>query len=212
MKFSTITVILLILSFNDLFSQNLKGKRIDLRANTSVSGDLYFMETTCSGKDVKIKFKIKDSVDMEKLNADSNYSAIRRYILETKPFNSKNEAWITRIEQSDSIRLSYTAFHVDSITISYNRYPEYKKLLDTLFSSSKSELENKISNNNRMVLDGTSMTFRFFDKEKLRFVAYTQSPDQISHPLIYNYMRSTMAIYKKEQKNDFLNKYRTNRY
>jgi len=212
MKNYLLTFILIILASVDLFSQNLKGKSITLQAITSVATKEYFIETFCYKNEIKIKFKLKDSVSMNKLRSDSTFNVLSKSLLMVKQYDPKNDTLINLYKRVDSVIRTNTVYSVDSVKINYNQFPEYKKLLVKLFSSSQTDLENKENNKNRFVLDGTTMDFKFFQDESIKFTAYSHSPNKLSHPLIYDYINSTMDIYRKIKKNSFLTKEKTSGY
>ncbi len=211
MKTYLLTIALLFIISVDLYSQKLEGRSIRLRAVTSVAMQEYFVETNCFENEIRIKFKFKDSVLMNKLRTESTYKSLSKSLIKTR-YDLKNDTTMNLYRRLDSAMKVNTVYSIDSIKIDYNQYPEYEKLLTTLLKSSQAELENKENNKNRFVLDGTTMDFKFFQNDSLKFTAYAHSPSKTSHPLLYEYINSTMSIYRELKKNNFLAKEKTSGY
>jgi len=211
MKTYLLSIALLFIISADLHSQKLEGKSVRLQAITSVAMQEYFIETNCFENGIKIKFKFKDSILMNKLRTDSTYRILSKSLIETKYYR-KNDTIMNLYKRVDSAIKVNTVYSIDSIKINYNENPEYEKLLAILLNSSQAELENKGNNKNRFVLDGTTMDFEFFQNDSIKFTAYAHSPNKTSHPLLYEYINSTMNIYRGLKKNNFLTKKITSGY
>jgi hypothetical protein len=203
MKVFILTIALLFTISDKSFSQKIEGKSIKLKAISSATSQEYFIETNCLKNEIKIEFKFRDSVLMDKLSADTTYKSLLKYFTETK-LNAKDDSQINLFKRLDSVVRKNTVYSIDSIIIKYNQYPEYEKLIATLVNSSQSKLENKGNNKRRIVLDGTSMYFSFFRNEKIKFTAQAQSPNKTSHPLLNEYLNSTVNIYKELKKDNLL--------
>jgi hypothetical protein len=211
MKCLIFTFIILFLAYNHLFSQDLNGKRITLEANTSVSGSQFTMETSCYEKEIKIKVIVKDSVSENAFRADSAYKFLVSSIDIVK-FDLKNDTLMNLIRKIDSVRKVHTAYIVDSLYITYNEFPNYKKLLNDLFNSSQTKLENINPNKQRIILDGTPMKFKFSQNGSSIFTTYAHSPSDSSHPLLFNYIKETLSILRKEKQNTLITKEITSGY
>jgi hypothetical protein len=211
MKSLIFTFFVLFLSSDYVFSQDLKGKRINLQASTSVNGTNFFLETSCSESKIKIKIKVKDSVSMNTLKSDSTYKIVLNCInrLNSDP---KNNTLMNYFKKVDSAIKANTVYRIDSVYVTYNQFPKYKKLLNDLFSSSLIKLENRENNKNRIILDGTQMEFMFLQNDSTLFTAHAHSPTKLSHPLLFDYLITTLGIYRKEKLNTSLTKERTSGY
>ncbi len=88
---------------------------------------------------------------------------------------------------------------------------DFDNLLNIIFSSSNDLLENKLANQNRLMLDGTQVKFILTDNDKSRTI-YAYSPCKTSHPLLTTLIRETMNIYRQTKNNNFLNTQRTSGY
>jgi hypothetical protein len=212
MKHIIFTFILLFFSFNFLFSQEHVGKRITLNAKGTAYTNEFFIETSCSKNEIKIKIKSKDSVSRHTLNADSDYMANMQTLRNMDSFDYKSDTLRKLVKKLDSATKAHTVYNVDSISVSYHQFAAYGKLLSKIFSSSMIDLENKAHNKNRTVLDGTHMYFDFLQNDSSVFTAFAHSPSELSHPLLYQYIKATLDIYRKETKNTFLTKQKSSGY
>lgn len=212
MKNFSLSFIFIVFTCQALFSQELEGKQVTLRAYTSVNGNEFFIKTICNKDSVRIKFKSKDSVSFNKLRNDRVYKKLMRSFGKIKQFDLTNDTLKNPIFRIDSVREVHTIYHTDSILIAYSQIPEYSKLLGNLFKSSKAELENSENIRDRIILDGTNMTFEFSHNKLIQFSAGAHSPDEKSHPLIYDFLKSTLEIYRNIRKNTFLTKEETSGY
>jgi hypothetical protein len=203
MKFYTLPLILLIFSLNELYSQDLQGRSITVSAREPS----YSMETSCDKKNFKIKVIIKDSTNNAKVWADSTHKAIVQYLRGLKSIDIKNDTVLKALKRTDSVIALHTVYFTDSIQIPYKQYPAYTQLLNALFTSSESALEN---HDQRIILDGIWMSFKFYKNKDLLINGYAHSPSKYSHPMLYAYLKSTIDIYKKEQKNRIPDKYPLN--
>ena len=203
MKHLMLTFIVLFISIDSVFSQDLSGKRVTVHARGSGYGFEYFVETSCFENQIKIKIKSKDSVSNHTLELDSNYLATRKTIYSLDSYDLKNDRHVNLFKKADSINNAYTVYDIDSVIILNTKNPAYEKLLRELFSSSMAELENQEGNKNRIVLDGTLMYFDFLQNNSSLFTARAHSPSEVSHPLLHRYIKATLAIYRKETKNTF---------
>lgn len=197
---------------SQLFSQNLEGKNITLNALTSVTGKEFVLETSCFKNEIKIKLKIADSVSFDKLKTDSTYIILSKSLLSAMEFNTKNDTLMNLYKRFDSLIKANTVYSMDSISINYNQFIPYDKLLTKLFNSTPTELENKENNKNRMVLDGTSMEFKFSQNDSIKYTVFAHSPTKLSHPLLYDYLNSTLEIYRKLKNNNIFDKQKTSGY
>jgi hypothetical protein len=204
MKNFLLLFIFTVVTCQALFSQELEGKQITLRSSTSVSGKVFLMKTICYRDSVKIKVCIKDSVSQKKLNDDSIYKTLMISLREMMESNIKNDSLRIFLKRLDSVRNVYTIYKTDSVLIAYSQFPEYSKLLSNLFKSSIPKLENRERNKNRIILDGTVMVFEFSQNQLIQFSADAHSPRKESHPLLYDYVNSTLNMYRSIRKDTFL--------
>jgi hypothetical protein len=91
MKNFTLSFIFIVFTCQALFSQELEGRQVTLRAYTSVNGKEFFTKTICNKDSVRIKFKSKDSVSFNKLRNDRVYKKLMRSFGKIKHFDLKND-------------------------------------------------------------------------------------------------------------------------
>jgi hypothetical protein len=212
MKNFFLSLIFIVFSCQSLFSQGLEGKQVALRAFTSVNGTEFFVKTVCYKDSIKINFKVKDSLSYKDLQHDHVYKTLMKSFQEIKQFDSTNDTIKQLLTKIDSVTLAYTSYHTDSVLIANSSFSRYSKLLSDLFKSSPGKLEDPERIKNRIILDGTSMTFKFSQNDLLQFSAYAHSPNKESHPLLYDYVKSTLDIYRNIRKDTFLTKEKTSGY
>lgn len=211
MKGLMFTFIVLCVGSGYLFSQDLNRKSINLQANTSVNGNIFFLETLCYEKGINIKIKVKDSISMNTLRLDSTYNRLMNSINKIT-FDPKNDSLMNLFKKADSAIKVHTVYSIDSVYVAYNQFPQYRKLLNDLFNSSPVKLENNAYNRNRIILDGTQMEFKLLQDDATLFTAYAHSPTKLSHPLLYEFITATLGIYRSERLNAFLTEERTSGY
>ena len=212
MKKLILSSIFILFTCQALFSQELEGQQVTLHAITSVTGNKFLLKTICYKDSIMIKFKMKDSVSLNKLKKDSVYKTLMKSFHQVKQFDTKHDTIKNLLKRIDSVTVLYTTYNSDSVQIAYSQFSDYSKLLRQLFKSSKIELENSKNIKNRIILDGTNMTFEFSHNELIQFSARAHSPDKESHPLLYDYITSTLDIYRGIRKNTFLTKEKTSGY
>jgi hypothetical protein len=212
MKNFPLLFLLLLLAFNELFSQDLPGKRIIAEAVTSVNGQAFFLETICDEDVIKIRIKVRDSILTEKLLSDSTYKGSIHYIQKLRGFDVANDTLKYHLAKMESARIANSVYSADSVNISSGQFPTYGKLLRKLFGSSPVALDSRESNTNRIVLDGTSIAFTLYQNDSVQIVAHAQSPTKASHPLLFDYINATLGIYREIKKNTFITKERTSGY
>jgi hypothetical protein len=211
MKSLILTFIVLFLGSDYLFSQDLKGNRVNLQASNSVNGTNFLLETLCYENEVKIKIKVKDSLSMNTLRSDSTYKIFVNSI-DKFNYDSENDTLMNLFKKVDSATKANTVYSIDSVYVTYDQFPKYKKLLNDLFSSSLIKLENRENNKNRIILDGTQMEFKFLQNDSTLFTAHAHSPTKLSHALLYDYIIGTLGIYRKEKQNTSLTREKTGGY
>lgn len=212
MKNYLFLLLFLIFSSFNLSSQDLRGKKVEVMAITSASAQEYFIETSCNEKEITIMYRLKDSISRNGLDLDSTYISLSKKMKEWTYFDPTDTYQKEVYRHFRSVIERYTVYSVDSIKFRYGKQPKYEKLLHTLFNSSKTELENKEKNKDRIVLDGTSMSFTFLMNEVEINKVQAQSLTVSSHPLLYNYVDSSLELYRQKKKNNFLSKARTSGY
>jgi len=129
------------------------------------------------------------------------------------PLNIKTAKDSMRVigHELDSINKKYTYYSTDSLLISTLFNPLYTKLLSEVVLTNTDSLENKKKNAERVVLDGVQF---FFDIKigDAEHTAQAQSPNQDSHPILYQLLEQTLDIYRKMKVNMFLSRGRTDYY
>jgi hypothetical protein len=212
MKNFILSLIIIFVTCQALFAQELEGKQVTLRAFTSVTGKGFFMKTLCYKDSIKINCKIEDSVSVNKLKNDLVYKTLMNSFREVNQFDLTNDSLKNLLKRIDSVTVAYTTYSTDSVLIACSHFPDYSKLLGNLFKSSRIELENTEQNTPRVILDGTNMSFEFSQNELIQYSAGAHSPDKESHPLLYDYVKSTLDIYRRIKKDTFLTKEKTSGY
>ena len=204
MKMYKLVFIAFLTTTNLCFGQSVIERQIEIFASTAVSGTEFQIEIVIDQDSTKLKFRIRDSISI-KLDNDSNYNAIRNYLLSLKTLDINNDTVLVHLNTLKSIAEKYTFYSADSITIQNLANGDYLNLINEVFLSTTDSLENKILNKNRITLDGTSLTFTFIDKDIKRKI-YARSPSKESHPLLYKLVTSSTSLYRLVKKNDFLNR------
>ncbi len=195
----------LISSNTNILSQNNQSS-IHLRAETSVSGEEYFIDILPNKDSTKLMFRIKKSVKQSKLDKDTNIIRIIATVKSVKKFGFNNDTVKTNLAKLDSLYRIYTIYETDSLFISNSKIEAYLELVHEVLNTSAEILENK--NNNRYVLDGVTMRF-ILTNNGISQTVYAHSPTITSNPLLYKLVTETKTLYRLNKKNGILNKNRT---
>jgi hypothetical protein len=185
--------------------------KIDIRASGSFEGTNLLISIHRHTDSIKIIYKLRDSVNYKGLFKNKRYNDLKKF--STWPLNVR-----TRIDSIQKINLElynlsqqYTYYSKDSLLISIHSDTIYTKLLDEVSTTGSDSLENKKINKDRAVLDGTYFIFNIKIGNTERNV-HAHSPDQISHPILYQLLHQTLEIYRRTKVNSFLSRGRTDYY
>jgi hypothetical protein len=167
----------------------------------------FFIDITKYDDFTKIVYKFQDSVDYKRLFVNKQYKNLSKCLDTLKNNKSRSELYL----EMYNIAQKYTYFSKDSLQITTRSQPLYFELLGKVNKTSSDSLENKIVNENRIVLDGTYFGFTIKNGKNERTVQ-AHSPDPKSHPLLYELLNQTFNIYRETKNNSFLTANRTDGY
>ena len=139
----------------------------------------------------------------KKMNEDKQYKKLSK-----KHDNlSKSENYDIREIQSLAIEYleisnKYSITEIDSLIIDKSQFIYYYNLFAQIFKTPINILENK--NNTRIVLDGHSIYTIIKNKSRIVYLPL-QSPNEKSHPILFNFLKETLNLCRKERPNNTLN-------
>lgn len=207
---------LLFLSFllaQHLFSQVADRKfAIVITATTSVSGEKFLININKNKRDLKILYSIRDSVAFTSLEQNKYHQLYKDTLLILfSNLNQNKKTFKFYMDKMDSLYELYTYYSKDSIILKPKKNRIYSNFLKEIFLTPTEMLENKEANKNRITVDGTSCKFHLISSGQNRIV-YAHSPRIKSHPLLYQLISETLALYRKTHNTQFLDKRRTSGY
>jgi hypothetical protein len=207
---------LLIIAFISVFNiagaQNINDDfKIDITASDTFEGTNLLINIRKRADSIKIIYKLRDSINYKGMFKDKRYNELSKYM--AYPLNIKTGRDSMRMidHELDSINEKYTHYSIDSLLISTHFMPLYTKLLDEVVLTNTDSLENKKKNVDRHVMDGVDFYFdiKIGDAER---TLQAQSPNQDSHPILYQLLEQTLDVYRKTKVNMFLSRGRTDHY
>lgn len=93
----------------------------------------------------------------------------------------------------------YTHFIKDSTQFKAFTEPEFIRNFNLLLTTSESILNKDHRPEHTMVLDGVTFFWNISNKETMKQVG-ADSPSEKTHPLLYPYIKSIFAVYRKRIK------------
>lgn len=178
------------------FGQQLNNSKIILRASTQVSGDEFFMYILPKTDSTKIIYKKKKGFKSAEFYANPEVIKISVFfdslINISKTLDVEDEKVNFLAKKMDSIRIVYTIYDVDSLTIANAKHQNYLKLVGEVLSAN----QEMFGEDKRIILDGTSMNFCLINNGVLSKV-WVRSPSSTSHPILCNFIIQTNALITK---------------
>lgn len=178
-----------------LAAQVPNGAALYIKAEQHVSGQAFDIGINDMGKQIKLLYKVKDSISILAEN-DPALTAYRKKAMALTHFSPQNDTLIDLLQKIDSVRQQFIYYSIDSIMIHKKDNLSYTKLLATLLHTSTDSLAQKAQNGNRIVLDGTSFTFLLQQNGRTEKVT-VRSPTATSHPMLHDILKNTFALYRE---------------
>ncbi len=190
-----------------LFCQPGTDYKIVIKINNSNSGTLAFINIEIGEGITKMLYQLRDAFRYEQFQADSAKHHFGD-ILSAIPLDSITPYSENLFIKLDSITNSYSDFSEDSIRFSNKKISAYINLFKEILRTPSDSFEVKPPvGTTRIVLHGTSVSFRIREKDKFRAI-FAYHPSSTSHPLLYRFLKETIDMYRENKKNDFLNRLR----
>jgi hypothetical protein len=177
---------------------------IQIQANPSMmTGGNFTIEVFKVKKTVKIVYNILDSVRFSGLRIDTEMVNLtkNRGLLDRSD-TAKSNAVMKHIGK---LVEKYKACSRDSMSFDLKDDIAYSNLLDSMVLADKGVLENTTHNKNRIVLDGTHISYVIKAHNQSKIV-YAHSPTAESHPILYAFTKRTLDIYREKKKDGILTK------
>lgn len=145
-----------------------------------------------------IEARLLDSIS-DTMSNDKQYKKI------IKNHDSK-EPKDFRIKEPDEITFSeiiskYATLEKDTLIINNSQCIDFQNSFHQIFKTPLDVLENK--KRVRIVLDGHIVTFTIKNKSAKAYLQL-RSPNENSHPVLFNFLKEAIALFRKEKSNDFL--------
>lgn len=144
---------------------------------------------------IKIVYVTEDSTKSTEMKKDVDYVRITNSYMEQIKANSMNP------NIGDSFRAlieKYTIYDRDSITFNTKLDTAYNNLLIRVANSAEEELLELEKNKNIVVLDGVRVAYQIINGSASKTVV-ANTPDSKRYPLLYNFLKSTLDIGRKQK-------------
>jgi len=173
----------------------------------------YWIDIYRTKGNIKIVYSIRKSLQLDLLNNNNGYISIRQdydVMFHSDPASKKwtdlqKDSLSTKFE---SLLRNYAICDKDSLLLDRKMVASYDSLLNHVNNAGVSELENTEANKNRHLLDGVFFGFTIISPTGSK-KAQAQSPEALSHPLLYELLTKTCALYRDIKNNNFLDKRKT---
>ncbi|WP_299985234.1 hypothetical protein [uncultured Pontibacter sp.] len=195
----TLLLFFLILLTLNSYSQTTGNYQIEITSKASASFSefkIHLLKNTESTKLIYFKRKQKD------LSPTKQDSLEIQELAKTFREDSIVQKQLTRIFEK------YKAFERDSLEI-----PSDHPLLRISDSLSKAEtLQENDNDRSRIVLDGTRLRMKVRHEKGPEYVLSAVSPRKDTHPLLYQFITSALALYRSNSEKPILSKSDTQGY
>lgn len=144
---------------------------------------------------IKIVYVVEDSIKLSEMRKNADYIRLsNNYMEQMKAINISPNT-------NDSLRIlreSYTVYDRDSITFNPIADTAYNNLLNRVANSTEEELLEPEKNKNIVVLDGVRVAYQIINGSANKTVV-ANTPNSKRYPLLYNFLKSTLDIGRKQK-------------
>jgi hypothetical protein len=186
--------LLAVITYLPMAAQVTNHATIDIKAETQVNGQAFDIGISDMGKQIKLVYRVRDSISVLAEN-DPVLEAYRKKAMSLTHFSPQNDTVMELLQKIVAVRQRYSYYSMDSMTIQKKDNPDYVKLFATVLDTPIDSLEQRANNRNRIVLDGTGFDIAIRQNGLVKKV-YAHSPTEASHPLIYDLLKNTFALYR----------------
>lgn len=192
---------------NNLDSQCKDCFEIRFTVDVMAKRPLFIVVIKRDEENISLLYKLLKKIDYDAVDKDLKIIKIRKEIDSLASIRAM-DSLLTKLDTLELNYMKYRSFDSDSITIARCLFPEYDKMIDQLFSTSKQELENA---EDGIVLDGATFHFEFNNKGTIKEV-YAHSINSKRYPQLAPFVKETMGLYRNVKNDIFLNRKRTAGY
>lgn len=205
----TILLFLSLFFTSFIYGQVSETAEINFRVENHTYYKQFLVKIKRTKDDICIEYKIRMNENGQLRENDTATKRIRNELANIKNINPENDSLLSALNALDSIYIAFTSFRVDSIHLSINSIPEYNKLIDQILITPTDSLQKE--NKDKIYLDATSFTFKIKTENKFRTV-YARAINKNNYPQLAEFVAATMALYRDNKKNNFLDRKATMGY
>ncbi|MHB8208125.1 hypothetical protein [Mucilaginibacter sp.] len=189
-----ILLLLLLTISNLLFAQktNSKYSITIFSIGPFANSERYYFTIVKNKNQVSFKYSLFDSLQLRLLRKDTVFRRLDREVADYYKDTSKKHD--ERINDLSKIIDKYNVYDNDSLSFNLTAYPNYRKLLDSVYSGTD------FKDTGPRVLDGVSYSIKIKSQTVSRDFGSTE-PNENSNPIIYHLIHDTFIIYRKLSKN-----------
>ncbi|GAB3244115.1 hypothetical protein GCM10027346_41500 [Hymenobacter seoulensis] len=182
---------------------------VHLNGHSSVSGADFRVELTRQADILLVRCGRMDSIRYAALHQDPHF----RRDLAAVEANQLPAAERTRtFERLLELADQYKVYRWDSLRVATSRYSAFVQLLDSLSGSSAAALGRWEANQDRIVLDGTTVHLVVRKGQRTTQDLYVNSPGPASHPQLYRVLHGALELYRQEHPAPLLDRQFTRGY
>ncbi|WP_461453371.1 hypothetical protein [Mucilaginibacter sp.] len=189
-----IIILLVIIIPNFSFAQkNNNNYSIKIEASAPLIGQGHWFNIVKTEDSVRIIYSVLDSIRFQLLIKDPEYIKLQDSI--NKVHNNPDYRIIEKVSLAKyKLTEKYYVYDSDTVCISLNDYPDYSKLLDSIYTGT-----NFNDTKGRTVLDGVYFSVNVISATVNREF-HADNPDESSNPTIFHLTNDTFNIYVRLRK------------
>jgi hypothetical protein len=161
----------------------------------------YSIYITRSPRSISLRYGRLDSIQTAQLHADPRYAA---YLAALPPGAQSTAEHLAALTRFAALVEHYKVYRWDSLRLGPTPARPFRQLLDSVYSTSATQLERRAENRNRNVLDGTSVNVRVKTDTLLLKDLSVYAPRPDSHPLLYRLLHEALQLYRQAHPTSFL--------
>ncbi|PVY41837.1 hypothetical protein [Pontibacter virosus] len=180
------------------YSQTTDNYQIEITSKASASHSEFKIHLSKKGNTTKVVYFKRKQEDLKPTQQDS--LEIQELVKNLNDFETRKQ--LTQIFEK------YKSYEKDSLVISSNH--PLLRISDAL--SKEKTLKVNDTDKNRIIIDGTSARIKVQHENGPAYELYAVSPRHDTHPLLYQFISSALALYRSNVEKPILNKNDTQGY
>ncbi len=174
-----------------------RGSSQVIEMNISNIGQSFRIKTTKLNDEFKIVYMRRDTSDSQKIQAEMKKMGVSLALVAQNFGPLGPEKAREKAKEYYAMVDRYTYFRKDSISFKAHSEPAFTKAFTTLLITPQNTLNKDHRTGRGLLMDGVFFFWKIADKAPTKEVA-AHTPSAQTHPLLYPYIKSILAIYRKQ--------------